>query len=1259
MPRHSAARVLVFAPCVPLFLASPNLAAAPAVGSSGVSGKAVRHADLFIAPVHERARAAPAARRHGLDADLLALGAPAGSALYDVRAGRWGTLVTTTPLVPGRGNRLRWSDLGTPDPGGGGALGESVWVALRQMLERWQPQLRLDLQEIGRPRVSVSAGGTLIHVHAPRVVGGVPVRDAALTAVVSHGNLVLLGLSQWGDVAVPPAPAIDADRARQTVAEHLRPFVVEAFDVAARLELIPLARGADAGAVVAGSGYDYRLAWVVGAKVEGDVGSWEALVDATSGGLLALEDTNEYQSARTVVGGVYPASNDGVTPDGVEQPGYPMPYADVQAVDSALFTSGGGGAGCREDTIRTTLGGRYVRIADACGPIDETSAGALDLGTSAGTNCTVPAGHSAGDTHAARTTYYELNRIMEQARGYLPENEWLQAPLTANVNVNAVCNAFWNGFTVNFFRDGSGCANTGELASIVDHEFAHGLDNNGANPSISRPSDVFGHIQSALWQRDSCIGRGFLDFNCGSFGDPCLACTGIDDVDFARHASGAPHGLSFAMSCPVGPGGTGPCGRINQCESLIVAEAAWDLFARDLRNPATFNYDEDTALEVATRLFYLGSQNVGDWYACNASLSGCGALGGYLNLLAADDDDGSLSNGTPHMSAIFAAFNRHGIACSTPALADAGCGGGPTAAPALTAAARDQGAALSWTPVAGATRYAVYRAEGVKGCGAGKAKVAETSDTSFRDDGLLNGFAYHYTVLPIGDVDGCRGRMSACQTVTPASGPNLAFDGPTPFQLTTGDGDAFLDNCEVATVHLRLENTGGTPLSNVRILSVTPVGSTVAFLAPFPVPVASSLSTCGTATGSFSFRPQDLTFDATAELLVTFTADELFPETRTALLREAHVESDFAARASRTFSFETDLEGWQVVEGTWSRTSDGGGAGGTSFHVRSSQGLDDQCDRIQSPLVRLDAGSTLSLSSRYQIEPPSVPVEHYDRANVGIATDTGTRTTISPDGGNLYTVPPGSFFRGCTLFDDPGWNGTNPGNPAFSASSWSPAALSPDGTFTGLPVRLDVVYATDVVVALDGFRFDEVTLTNFAEQVPDAQANACSAVLYFDAFDDGVRPPWAFTGTWRERNGFLSSRRRLASAFAGDFAGCVECSLTTAFRTGRGRRRWPDRRVVIWFHWQDDDNHVALELADGQAVLRRVQDGAVADSASAAFPLADRRYRVRISYAGEQYGVSIDGADLLSLKAAEAPKGGTFGLGSNGAVTSVDYVAVE
>ena len=201
------------------------------------------------------------------------------------------------------------------------------------------------------------------------------------------------------------------------------------------------------------------------------------------------------------------------------------------------------------------------------------------------------------------------------------------------------------------------------------------------------------------------------------------------------------------------------------------------------------------------------------------------------------------------------------------------------------------------------------------------------------------------------------------------------------------------------------------------------------------------------------------------------------------------------------------------------------------------------------------------------------------------------------------------------------------------------------------------------------------TLTNTATVAPgpladpDPSDNSASdsdtvvpAGLYFDAFGDGSLSRWTFTGAWHEEAGFLSSPpRRKSSAIAADFGGCVECSLATTLRTGPGRGpSLPGKRVWIWFHWLDSANHVELELADGQAVLRRVQDGAVTDSASTGFTLVrNRLYQAVVSYKEDAYEVSIDGVRLLTLDATGESKGGTFGFGSQGAVTSFDVVHVQ
>jgi hypothetical protein len=749
---------------------------------SPVLEKAYRHPDLQIASLERPAsEVTPPVDRESLERQLSSLGAQSG--LYDWRSGRWGSLVLSVPVLPGDGAGNR---LGPPRP-----VGESeAWRALSGYLRGHHESLRVDLSELGEPRVSVFDKGALIQVHAPRVVGGIPVRDSGLSAVVSHGNLILLGLQNWGTVDATRRPALSADAARGVVEAHLKPFPVTGYNGSGHLERVPLARGRDLLAVTAGQGYDFRLVWAVYPRVA-DIGTWEGLVDAITGELIAFQDTNAY-AVRRVIGGVYPASSDQQPPDGIERPGWPMPYTDVNGSKASFTSSGGQVTVCEEGQIATSLSGQFIDVFDSCGPVNETSAaGDIDLGTSGGTDCVVPSGHSPGDTHAARTAFYQLNRMKEQAKGHVTANPgafWLNGVLQVNVNNPLTCGGFWNGSTITAYRQSGECRNFGEIAGLLDHEFAHGLDDNDTNGTLSNPFEGAADIVANLQQNLSCVGRGiFKNMVCSGYGDQCdgtppTGCTGVRDHDFMLHRCDRPHTITWitngftSAECnntgPAGacPPGSGPCGGVVQCEGMVVGETVWDLQFRDLR-AAPFNFDANTALELTTRLNYRAAQLITNWYTCAVG-GGCGATGGYLQFLAADDDNGNIVDGTPHMSAIRAAFERHEIHCTTPAVMDGGCVGGPTAAPVLAATPAAGGADLGWGAVAGAASYAVYKTEGVLGCDPGKVKIGETAGTTFSDSGLLDGRTYFYSVLPVGANASCFGLMSACASVVPLLPPD-------------------------------------------------------------------------------------------------------------------------------------------------------------------------------------------------------------------------------------------------------------------------------------------------------------------------------------------------------------------------------------------------------------------------------------------------------------------------------------------------------
>ena len=211
-------------------------------------------------------------------------------------------------------------------------------------------------------------------------------------------------------------------------------------------------------------------------------------------------------------------------------------------------------------------------------------------------------------------------------------------------------------------------------------------------------------------------------------------------------------------------------------------------------------YSTDTALEVATRTTYIAAGPVGNVFQCVQGSGGCPASSAYPNFLAADDDNGNLADGTPHMTALFAAFNRHQIACATPAPQNAGCAAGPTAAPAsFTAVAGNGQVTLNWSAVSGATRYWVFRTEGHAGCDFGKVLLAEVTGLTYTDTQVANGRAYSYNVVAAGLSSSCFGLASTCATATPTAVADFSLSC-NPAALTIAQGGSGPTTCTVQSL---------------------------------------------------------------------------------------------------------------------------------------------------------------------------------------------------------------------------------------------------------------------------------------------------------------------------------------------------------------------------------------------------------------------------------------------------------------------------
>jgi subtilisin-like proprotein convertase family protein len=713
----------------------------------------------------------------------------------DPRSGVLSNLVGRVPLIPGSGdgNTVTLDDVSA-------ALGYSlveldahaVAELTRQFIVDQSDLIGLDVSQLG-PTRAARVNDQIWHVSIPQVVDGIPVRHGRLAATLNHGNLVLLGAETWGNVDLDTQPRITADQASAIgflYADGRRPE--DKLWQKPTLEIIPYAppehQVGETFAGPVGEGYGHRLVWAFGFWRQPDPQRWEVLVDAHTGEMVAFEDTNHYATEQ-MVGGVYPLTSTEICPTnetcGTMQSAYPMPFADTGLPAPNDYTNSAGLYDYTGGTVTTQFQGRYVRVSDNCGSINESTAdGSLDLGGVNGDHDCTSSGASSGNTPASRACFYELNKLIELAQGWLPNNTWLQSQLPATVNISDTCNAYYDYYSVNFFKSGGGCRNTGEIAAVFDHEWGHGLDDNDSGGSMSTSSEAYADIASIYRLHASCVGFGFwhtYDRGCGQTSDGTgfnanesrtgthcdLDCSGVRDADWDKHSDHTPD-TPQNFSCVHCNSGSGPCGRQVHCDAAPARQAAWDLVARDLQ-AFPFNYDKNTAFVVGNRLFYQGSGNIGAWHACSCpnTSNGCGATNAYMQWLAVDDDNGNLNDGTPHMTALYAAFDRHNIACDTPTAVNSGCAGGPAQAPTLSTSVGSDQIGLAWTAVAGAVRYRVLRTEGHAGCDLGKALIAEVTGTSYTDLDVANGREYGYVVQAVGSSDACFGPVSACQTATP------------------------------------------------------------------------------------------------------------------------------------------------------------------------------------------------------------------------------------------------------------------------------------------------------------------------------------------------------------------------------------------------------------------------------------------------------------------------------------------------------------
>ncbi len=226
-----------------------------------------------------------------------------------------------------------------------------------------------------------------------------------------------------------------------------------------------------------------------------------------------------------------------------------------------------------------------------------------------------------------RSTFNSINTVHEYMKSKFPAFTGLDVALEANVDVSGSCNAFYDGNSVNFFASGGGCNATSLVADVCYHEYGHGIN------------DKFYQSIGESWD-NGAMGEGYADiWALGITGAPVLGI-GFFDND--------PNGFvrRYDVDKKVYPQDL--VGQVH-ADGEIIAGCFWDT-GLNLGNLQQM-------IDLFKESYYAG-------------ITGPDGTEGILyvdvleEVLALDDNDGDITNGTPNYCDITSAFAIHGISLS-------------------------------------------------------------------------------------------------------------------------------------------------------------------------------------------------------------------------------------------------------------------------------------------------------------------------------------------------------------------------------------------------------------------------------------------------------------------------------------------------------------------------------------------------------------------------------------------------------------------
>ena len=261
------------------------------------------------------------------------------------------------------------------------------------------------------------------------------------------------------------------------------------------------------------------------------------------------------------------------------------------------------------------LSGRYATVFKN----GTTPSIAFDLSVGSDNSLTAP-----GNEKEA-SAYRSVNLIHDHMRDWLPNFTDLDFSMTVNIDVEGECNAFYDGFSVNFYDLAAGCNPTSLIADVVYHEYGHAINDR-----------YYSSLGSFFL--NGAMNEGYADLWAMSLADIAEIGKGfyVDNNDGIRRYDEDPKVFPEDIVGEVHADGEIICGAWYDTHLLM---------GGDWNQTLSLFVDAYPGLQATV-------PNGQEGQAFTDVL---------LDVLQADDDDDDLSNGTPNAADILEGFDMHGI----------------------------------------------------------------------------------------------------------------------------------------------------------------------------------------------------------------------------------------------------------------------------------------------------------------------------------------------------------------------------------------------------------------------------------------------------------------------------------------------------------------------------------------------------------------------------------------------------------------------